>query len=88
MTDGVTGALRAAVSMTFTNSPGLLVHIFDSSVARACSRCSISARAASLRIGTSLDGSDGGSSGSGGVYSMCAARCAGGRTGSGSGCCH
>ena len=84
VTDGETGALRDASSMTLTSLSGFFVHIFASSEARACSRCSISRFADSLRVGTADDGSDGGSSSAaGGVLSMAAWRSAGGRSGSG-----
>src|SRR2546421_11515601 len=86
VTDGATGALRAASSTTLTNCPELEVHILESSEANAFSRFSISSLAASLRIGVSLEGSDGSRSGSGGEYSIFAACVAGGRSGSGV-CC-
>src|SRR5881394_646106 len=83
-TDGDTGALREASSITFTSWSGFLVHIFASSEARACSRCSMARLADSLSVGTADDGSDGGSSGAeGGAVSMVACRNAGGRSGIG-----
>src|SRR6266545_5258460 len=48
--------------MTSTNSSGSLVHIFCSSPASALMRLSIFFVAASVNVGTALDGSDGGSS--------------------------
>src|SRR5438093_9241020 len=62
VTDGETEARREAWSITSTNSSGSLVHILANSAASALARLSILAVAASVNVGTALDGSDGGSS--------------------------